>query len=472
MSKRTQKTIDMTTGSPFRHIIGFMMPTLVGYLFQQFYSMADTVIIGRFLGEDALASVGATGSINFMIIGFCMGLCSGFAIPIAQSFGAKDYSALRRFTVNSIYTSILFSVTIGVIVYLQCLNILKLMKTPDNIIQGSYTYLSILFIGIPVTVMYNLFSGIMRSLGDSRTPVYFLLFSSGINIVLDLIMVRPLGIAGPAWATVISQGVSALLCILYMRKKFDILKTVPEERKLSFRHMGRLLYMGIPMGLQYSITAIGSVVLQSAVNVLGSTYVASTATAAKVTMFFACPFDAMGSTAATYGGQNIGAGRLDRISKGLRIQILIGLVYSTIACIIMWAFGTNLVKIFLDEPSELLLQNTALYLRCNSAAYFLLALVNIIRFLIQGMGFPILAICAGIFEMIARAFAGAVLVKRFGYIAACLASPLAWVLADIFLIIAYLRVMKNLKRRLRPDGIPAEIPSEALTGTEDRQDRT
>jgi Na+-driven multidrug efflux pump len=189
-------------------------------------------------------------------------------------------------------------------------------------------------------------------------------------------------------------------------------------------------------------------------------------------MFFACPFDAMGSTAATYGGQNIGAGKLDRISKGLRIQILIGLVYSTIACIIMWTFGTNLVKIFLDEPSELLLQNTALYLRCNSAAYFLLALVNIIRFLIQGMGYPILAICAGIFEMIARAFAGAVLVKRFGYIAACLASPLAWVLADIFLVIAYLRVMKNLKRRLRPDGIPAEIQSEALTGTEDRQDRT
>ncbi|MCR5419040.1 MAG: MATE family efflux transporter [Lachnospiraceae bacterium] len=449
MKASSGKTIDMTQGSPFRHILSFMLPTMVGYLFQQFYSMADTVIIGRYLGEDALAAVGATGSINFMIIGFCMGLCSGFAIPIAQAFGAGDHRNLRRYLANSIYTAAVFSLVIAVIVYYQCGNILLLMKTPENILPGAWTYLSILFLGIPVTVMYNLSSGIMRSLGDSRTPVYFLLLSSALNIVLDLLMVRPMGIAGPAVATVISQAVSGILCILYMRARFDILRMKREDLRPLAHHIGNLLYMGIPMGLQYSITAIGSVVLQSAVNVLGSTYVASSATALKVSLLFCCPFDALGSTAATYSGQNIGAGRLDRISQGVRWSIIIGCVYALLADVIMFTCGPQLVKLFLSEPSELLLKNATLYLRVNSAAYCLLVLVNVLRFFIQGMGFSVLAICAGIFEMIARAFAGFYLVPRFGYVAATMASPIAWVLADTFLILAYLHVMKKLRLRIK-----------------------
>ncbi|MCR4691935.1 MAG: MATE family efflux transporter [Lachnospiraceae bacterium] len=458
MQTKSKKTVDMTTGSPLFHILSFMLPTLVGYLFQQLYSMADTVIIGQYLGEDALASVGATGSINFMIIGFCMGLCTGFAIPIAQAFGARDYRNMRRYLTNSIYVSAVISISIAVIVYFQCMNILHLMQTPDNIIQGSWRYLSILFLGIPVTVMYNLASGIMRSLGDSRTPVYFLLLSSGLNIILDLLTVKSFGIAGPAWATVISQAVSGILCILYMKKKFDILKMEPEDRKFRLHHMNNLLYMGIPMGLQYSITAIGSVILQSSVNILGSTYVASSATAIKVQLFMACPFDALGSTAATYGGQNIGAGRLDRISAGMKWSVLIGFCYSVAAALVMFTVGTNMVRIFLKDPSPVLLENTALYLKINAASYFLLALVNIIRFFIQGMGFSVLAICAGIFEMIARAFSGFYLVPRFGYIAACTASPLAWILADAFLIIAYFYIMKKLRLRLSSQSQPNETP--------------
>ena len=440
-----KKTVDMTTGSPLKHIIGFMIPTLVGFLFQQFYSVADTVIIGRNLGEDSLAAVGATGCLNFMVIGFCMGICSGFAIPIAQRFGAKDYSSMRKFVANSIWTAGAISLMLTVVVCILCMSILRGLNTPENIIEESYTYIFIIFLGIPATIMYNLASGIMRSLGDSRTPVYFLFLSSFINIGLDIIMVEPLGIAGPAWATVISQFISGLLCVLYIKKKYDILRFEKGERRPRNKYIGRLLYMGIPMGLQYSITAIGSVILQSAVNVLGSTYVASSATALKVSLFFTCPFDALGNTAATYSGQNMGAKKYDRIRSGLKWAVVIGFVYSIIAYFILGVFGQYFVKLFIDEPSALLLKNAEMYLKYNSIFYFALSLVNTVRFLIQGMGYSILAIMAGVFEMIARGFAGFYLVPKYGYVAACLASPFAWVLADIFLIITYKLIMRRLR---------------------------
>ncbi len=444
-----KRTVDMTIGSPAKHILGFMLPTLVGYLFQQLYSMADTVIIGRYLGEDSLAAVGSTGCMCFMIIGFCMGLCSGFSIPIAQKFGAKDFTSMRKFVANSIWSCIAFAIVIATIFYLMCMNILEALKTPSNIIGEAYTYLSILFIGIPVTMMYNMASSIMRSLGDSRTPVYFLLLSSVINIILDIIMVGPMGIAGPAWATVIAQLVSGLLCIVYMRRKYEILRLSKLDMKFEPAYVGKLVYVGIPMGLQYSITAIGSVLLQSAVNVLGSTYVAASATAIKVSLFFCCPFDALGSTAATYGGQNMGAGKLDRIGNGLKWCIMIGFVYSAVAYFVLGILSKNFVVLFLEEPSALLIENTVMYLKFNSMFYFLLALVNIVRFMIQGMGYSMIAIVAGVFEMVARGIAGQVLVPNFGYIAACLASPLAWFMADIFLIVVYKLIMRRLKGKQR-----------------------
>ena len=440
-----KKTVDMTIGSPLKHILGFMIPTLVGFLFQQFYNLADTVIIGRNLGEDSLAAVGATGCLNFMIIGFCMGICSGFAIPIAQRFGAKDYPSMRRFVANSIWAASLIALVITVVVCFLCMSILRGLNTPDNIIDDSYTYIWIIFLGIPATIMYNLASGIMRSLGDSRTPVYFLLLSSVINIILDIVMIGPLGIAGPAWATVISQLIAGLLCIMYIRRKYEILRFVKGEGRPSNKYIGRLLYMGVPMGLQYSITAVGSVVLQSAVNVLGSTYVASSATALKVSMFFMCPFDALGNTAATYGGQNMGARKYDRISSGLKWAVAIGFVYSLIAFVVLGIFGQDFIRMFIKNPSSLLLKNTAMFLKYNSMFYFALSLVNTVRFLIQGMGYSVLAVLAGVFEMLARGFAGFFLVPKFGYVAACLASPLAWVMADVFLIMAYKLIMRRLR---------------------------
>lgn len=300
---------DMTQGKPMKLILDFSLPLLFGFLFQQFYSLADTVIVGRTLGVQALAAVGATGSVNFLIIGFCMGVCNGFGIPIAQKFGAKDEVGLRKFVANSVYLSIIFAVVMTIVVVLLCRPLLELMQTPSDIIDRSYQYIVIIFIGIPVTYLYNLLSAYIRSLGDAKTPVVFLTFASLLNIVLDFvcILIFKMGVAGAAFATVLSQLVSAACCFVYMNKKFPILKISREEWEVDVHFMKILCGMGIPMGLQYSITAIGSVILQSAVNTLGSTVVASVTAASKIGMFFACPFDAMGTTMATYGGQNVGA---------------------------------------------------------------------------------------------------------------------------------------------------------------------
>ena len=313
-------TKDMTSGSPMKLILAFLVPMLFGLLFQQFYNMMDTIIVGKYLGVQALASVGSTGSINFMIVGFCIGTCSGFAIPVAQKYGEKNEKQLRKFVANSGWLAAGFAVIMTTVVCLLCRQILMFMRTPEDIIEGAYAYIFVIFLGIPATYLYNMLSGIIRSMGDSTTPLYFLLLSSVMNIVLDLftIVVLHMGVAGAAWATVISQAVSGILCLLYMRKKFTILKMDREERKPDLASMKILCGMGIPMGLQYSITAIGSVVLQTAVNGLGSVAVASVTAGSKVSMFFCCPFEAMGATMATYGGQNIGARRLDRIGQGLK----------------------------------------------------------------------------------------------------------------------------------------------------------
>lgn len=443
-------TKDMTVGSPMKLILGFTVPLLFGFLFQQFYSMVDMVIVGQFLGVNALAGVGATSSLNFMIIGFCSGVCSGFAIPVAHKFGAKDYSGMRQVVANCAWLAAILAVVMTIVVALLCENILMWMNTPEDIFQAAYDYIFIIFIGIPATYLYNMLSGIIRSMGDSKVPLYFLLLSSGLNIVLDLfcIITLQMGVAGAAIATVVSQLISGLLCLLYMVKKYEILHMTKEEWKMNPHHMKVLCSMGIPMGLQYSITAIGSVILQTAVNGLGSAVVAATTAAGKVSIFFCCPFDAMGTTMATYGGQNVGAKRLDRVGQGLKACILMGLVYAVVSFGVMYFFGGNLVALFVDSADAQMLANARQFLLTNGAFFFPLALVNIVRYLIQGMGYSTFAILAGVLEMIARTIAGLVLVPVFGFTGACFASPLAWIFADAFLIPAYFYVRKRLERTL------------------------
>lgn len=440
-------TKDMTQGNPMKLILGFTLPMIFGFLFQQFYNMADTMIVGRFLGVNALASVGATGSINFCIIGFCMGVCNGFAIPVAQRFGAKDEKGLRRYVGNSALLAVIFAVIMTVSAVLLCRPILRAMNTPADIIDGAYNYIVIIFAGIPATYLYNMVSGYIRSLGDARTPVVFLTISSVLNIILDLvcILVLKMGVAGAAWATVTSQTIAGVACLIYMVRHFPALRLSKEDWGLHPHSTKILCKMGIPMGLQYSITAIGSIILQVAVNSLGAASVAAVAAASKIGMLFACPFDAMGATMATYGGQNVGAKKLDRIGKGLKSCVMIGAVYSAAALAAVFLLGSRIGIPFIDSGETQILHDIYRYMIMNVVFYFLLSLVNIVRFLIQGLGYSMFAILAGVCEMAARTVVGFILVPKFGYTAVCLANGLAWIAADLFLIPAYYHVMKKLR---------------------------
>ena len=448
MASNTTK--DMTSGSTMKLILGFAVPLLMGMLFQQVYSLVDTIIVGRFLGVSALAAVGATGSINFLIVGFCQGICNGFALPVAQRFGAKDYDGLRKYVGNSAVLSIIFGGAITLITVIACRPILELMQTPADIIDLSYHYIVVIFAGIPAIMLYNILSAYLRSLGDSITPVIFLVLSAGLNIGLDLLFIVTFhwGVFGVAFATVLSQAVSGILCLILIIKKFDLLHLKREDWKLDWGYSRYLLIMGLPMGLQYSITAIGSVILQASVNTLGSTAVASMTAGSRISMFVVCPFDALGSTMATFGGQNVGAGRLDRLGRGLRSAVILGAIYSALILVVLIFFGRDLILLFVSAKEAAVIAQAKQFLVTNAAFYLMLALVNIVRFLIQGMGFSGFAVFAGVFEMVARTLVGLVFVPIFGFTAACSANPLAWIFADCFLIPAFFHCRKKLQNAM------------------------
>lgn len=441
-------TKDLTKGSPMKLILGFGVPLLFGLLFQQFYNMVDTIIVGKMLGVDALAAVGSTGSVNFMILGFCIGLCNGFAIPIAKKFGAKDDHGLRKFVAGCAWVSVIFALVITVAVGFLCKDILVWMRTPDNIMADAYSYIFVIFMGIPATILYNMVSGIIRSLGDSIMPLVFLIISSLANIVLDVIFILQFGVLGAALATVIAQGASGIISLVYLVKKYDILRMTKEEKRFDIDCIRTLCGMGVPMGLQYSITAIGSVILQSAVNTLGSDAVAAVTAASKICMFLCCPFDAMGSTMATYGGQNIGAGFLNRIHEGVKACSKLGVVYSLICLGVVLVFGKELSLLFVSADETAIIGRIHYFMVVNVVFYIPLAFVNIVRFMIQGLGYPNFAILAGVCEMAARGIMGFVFVPLFGFAAAGFASPAAWICADCFLIPAYFHVMKKLRKQL------------------------
>ena len=427
-------TKKMTEGNPLGLILGFSIPMLAGLLFQQMYNLVDTIIVGQTLGDSALAAVGSTGSINFLINGFCMGICSGFAIPVAQRFGAESYDSMRKFVGNSIILSAIFAIVITTFVSIFCFQILEIMQTPEDIIELAYSYISIIFFGIPVTFLYNLTAGIMRSLGDSKTPTYFLIMAAGINIVLDIVFILVLGMSvdGPALATVISQLIAGLSCLIYMKKKFPILKLKRSDLKLGPHHSQVLISMGIPFGLQYSITAVGSVILQTAVNGLGTIAVASMTAGAKVSMFVVCPFDALGGTMATYAGQNVGAKNIPRVKKGVWTAQLLGTIYAVFIFIVLYFAGRYILRLF--TSTDIVIEQAMMFLLANGISYTLLAAVNIFRFAIQGMGFSTFAIYSGVMEMIARILVAFTFVPMIGFSGAIWASPVAWLFAVIFLV--------------------------------------
>lgn len=442
-------TKDMTSGSPAKLIFGFAIPMFLGLLFQQFYSMVDTLIVGKFLGVNPLAGVGSTSSLNFMVLGFCMGVCNGFAIPVAQMFGAKEEHRLRRYVTNGAWLCIVFSIVMTLVVVAVCRPVLVLMQTPEEIFEYAYVYIVIVFWGIPCTFLYNILAAIIRSLGDSKTPVIFLAISSGINIVLDLVFVLlfGMGVEGPAIATVLAQGVSGIICLWYMYRKFPVLHASREEWRPEFSYMGKLCYIGIPMGLQYSVTAIGTLVLQAAVNGLGAAVVAGVTAGQKINAFIQCPLEALGQTMAPYAGQNMGAEKYDRIGKGLKSAVGMGFAVSVLCFVLAIFFGKQLTMLFVDASETTIISYSYQFLLYCTGGYCLLTLVNTVRFTIQGMGFSVFAILSGIMEMIARILAATVVVQMIGFAGTCLAHPMAWLFADVFLIPAFFWCRKKVAKQ-------------------------
>ena len=438
---------EMTSGPCLPLIFNFTLPLLLGNMLQQTYSLIDAAIVGKFLGINALASVGASTSVVFLILGFCNGCCGGFGIPVAQKFGARDYVSMRRLVSVSLKLAGMMSVGIALITCLLCAFILRTMQTPENIFQDAYWYLLITFIGVPCTFFYNLLSSIIRALGDSKTPFWFLLFSTILNVLLDLlcILVFHWGVAGAAIATVFSQGVSAVLCYFYMYRKFEILRMQPADKRFRPELARQLIFVGVPMGLQFSITAIGSIMLQSANNALGTACVAAFTAAMRIKMFFVCMLESLGIAMATFCGQNYGAGKPERIWTGVKAASLMMIVYVAAVAIILWGFSEKFVLLFVDPSETEIIADAALFLHISVSFFPVLGLLCILRYSIQGAGYTKLAMFSGVSEMIARILVSVVAVPLWGFWAVCFGDPTAWVFADAFLIPAFIYVYRRLR---------------------------
>ena len=439
---------EMTAGPALPLIFNFTLPLLLGNLLQQTYSLIDAAIVGKFLGINPLAAVGASSSVIFLILGFCNGCSCGFGIPVAQKFGARDYSIMRCYVSVSLQISIAISVFIAILTSIFCSDILRVMRTPDTIFEDAYIYLLVTFIGVPFTFLYNLLSSIIRALGDSKTPFWFLLFSTILNIALDLfcILVLGWGVMGAAVATVFSQAVSTFLCYIYMYRHFEILRGNRAEKKFQLRLANNLLAIGVPMGMQFSITAIGSIMLQSANNALGTACVAAFTTAMRIKMFFICPFESLGIAMATYCGQNYGAGKPRRIWEGIKASGWMMMGYAVATFAILMLCSKELALLFVNISETEIISATELFLHVSAYFFPMLGVLCILRYSIQGAGFTNLAMLSGVSEMIARTLVSIYAVPVWGYLAVCYGDPAAWVAANVFLVPAFIYVYRKLKR--------------------------
>ncbi len=443
-----QGTMDLTMGSPIKQILLFSLPLVLGTLFQQLYSFVDTIMVGRLIGSDALAAVGTTYSLNFLILGFVQGACVGFGIPLAQAVGAKEKEEFKRYFWNGGYLCIGIGIifTIGTILMTEPL--LSLINTPADIFADAASYIKIIFLGIPASILYNFCSGALRAAGDSQRPFYFLLFSSFLNIILDYVFIVPIpmGVAGAALATVLSQLVSGFLNLLWMVMKTDLLKESVGFREISGAHIGKLCKVGLPMGFEYSVSAIGAVIMQSAINALGTIAVAGQTAGEKIRQMFTLPMESVGMGMATYVGQNDGANRPDRIKDGIKAGILIQLTYCIFGWVVIFfgkgAFTTLVLGPDAGEAGILSVQ----YLTIISTLFCIHGSLMIMRNTLQGMGYSTHAVLSGVGELLGRSFGGWLSVKHLGFVGICFANPLAWGFALIYCIVM---VVYFLGKRLR-----------------------
>lgn len=434
---------DMTTGNPMKIILNFTLPIFLGNVFQQFYNMADAVIVGKFVGNKALAAVGSTGTIMFLIYGFVVGMTAGFTVPTAQKFGAGDMKGMRRTVAGAGVLSLVVGALLTMLFMLFMKPLLTLMNTPSDIFKDAYGYIMIISGGILAQMLYNLLSSILRAIGNSKIPLYFLIISTLLNILLDLLFIVGfhMGATGAAAATIIAQGVSGILCLIYIIAKIPVLHLNRNDFHAGKDVYGIQLKIGLPMALQYSITAIGSMMVQSSLNILGSTLVAAFTAAGKIEQVVTQAYVAMGTTMATYSAQNMGAGSVKRIREGFRANTIIGIIYSLVAAAFVMTVGKYMTYLFVSEDVDLIMNSVDIYLKCIGLFFIPLTVVNIYRNGIQGLGYGLLPMMAGVAELIGRGIVAVIAGNMRSYTGVCLAGPAAWVLAGGLLLVMYFYIM-------------------------------
>lgn len=441
---------DMTVGNPMKIILGFTLPIFIGNVFQQFYNMADAVIVGKFVGNKALAAVGSTGTIMFLIYGFVVGITAGFTVLTAQKFGAGDMKGMRKTVAGAGILSFVVGALLTILFMAFMKPLLILMNTPSDIFADAYSYIMIVSGGILAQMLYNLLSSILRALGNSKLPLVFLIISALLNIVLDLAFIVGFGMGakGAAVATVIAQGVSGILCLFYIIAKIPILHLKREDLYVGSTIYKNQLRIGVPMALQYSITAIGTMMVQSSLNILGSTLVAAYTAAGKIEQVVTQAYVAMGTTMATYAAQNMGAGSVKRIREGFKACTVIGVVYSFVAAGFIMTVGKYMTYLFVSEDVDIIMNSVDIYLKCIGIFFIPLAVVNIYRNGIQGLGYGLLPMMAGVAELIGRGVVAVIAGAKRSYPGVCLAGPAAWVLAGGLLIVMYYFIMNVNMRKI------------------------
>jgi putative MATE family efflux protein len=442
------KVKDMTSGNPTKLILSFSLPILLGNMVQQLYNMVDTIIVGQCLGTDALAAVGTTGPLNFLILGFVIGVTGGIAVIAAQRFGAKDEAGLKRSVAMSIMLCIGLTIIMTILSIVLTKPLLRLIHTPEEIIQDAYNYIVVIFIGIFAIVLYNMIACLLRALGDSKTPLYFLLISSVLNIGLDYLFILAFewGVAGAAWATIISQLLAGVSCLIYVKYKYPILHVGKADFIWNSRFAWKHLKIGLPMALQFSITAIGCIILQRALNLFGEDTIAGYSAASKVEQLVTQPAGTFGVTMANYTGQNLGANRIDRIKEGVRKCTYLTLIFAVVATVVVYIFSKPILMLFNIKDNTAIMNDALYYLKITSLFYPALALLFIHRNVLQGIGRSFMPLMAGVFELFARSIAAFVLPGLIGYAGVCLAGPAAWFAAAIPLAISYVVIIKQVEQ--------------------------
>lgn len=440
---------DMTVGSPTKLILKFAVPLLIGNIFQQLFQISDIIIVGRLIGIDALAAVGASAPIYFVVILITLGFTGGLTVVTAQRFGAKDYEGVRRSVTHSLFAAFALSILLTALLMMFMHPLLKLMNVPDNIMNDAYNFMMLLSGGLIMIVAYNLLSGFIRALGDSKTPLYFLIFSSLLNILLNLWLIYSfkLGVIGSATGTVISMTISAVLCLIYMIKKYPLLRIRKADWRIDYCFMMQHLNIAIPMALQFSVLSLGLMFVQSVCNSFGANTIAAFTSALRIEQLATQPMVALGIAMATYSAQNIGAGMIGRIRTGVRNSSLISLSFAVFIALLVRFVGEEIVGIFIENPSPEIINTAREYLNISTLFYLFLGQIFIFRNTLQGMGDSVIPLIAGIMELLMRSFAAVFLAGHFGYVGICYAGPIAWIGASTVVFIGYIITIYKLSRK-------------------------